>query len=200
MLMRLTDNDFKEEYEVTVGVEFGSFLVKIDDKIIKLQIWDTAGQESFKSLNKIFYRGSNCVFLVYDITREETFANVEDWLREVNMNTNNDCMAYLVGNQLDNEMQRDVTVEKAEAYARENLMAYNGETSAKTGQNIEEIFVRAAKMLYLKHKDELSEINKPKGDQISRGGARSGGSHGRPGARAGASRSSERNEEGGCKC
>ncbi len=55
--MRLTENEFKEEYEVTVGVEFGAFLLQIDDKIIKLQIWDTAGQESFKSLNKIFYRG-----------------------------------------------------------------------------------------------------------------------------------------------
>lgn len=57
LLMRLTENEFKEEYEVTVGVEFGAFLLQIDDKIIKLQIWDTAGQESFKSLNKIFYRG-----------------------------------------------------------------------------------------------------------------------------------------------
>lgn len=57
LLMRLTENEFKEEYEVTVGVEFGAFLLQIEDKIIKLQIWDTAGQESFKSLNKIFYRG-----------------------------------------------------------------------------------------------------------------------------------------------
>ena len=69
VLARLMENEFKEDYEVTVGVEFGSFLIKIEDKIIKLQIWDTAGQESFKSLNKIFYRSSHCVFLVYDVTR-----------------------------------------------------------------------------------------------------------------------------------
>ena len=100
--MRLTENDFKEDYEVTVGVEFGSFLVQIEDKIIKLQIWDTAGQESFKSLNKIFYRGSHCVFLIYDLTKAESFVNIEDWQREVNMNTN-DCMMYLLGNQIDNE-------------------------------------------------------------------------------------------------
>ena len=79
LLMRLTENDFKEDYEVTVGVEFGSFLVKIEDQIIKLQIWDTAGQESFKSLNKIFYRGSHCVFLIYDLTKHESFQNVEEW-------------------------------------------------------------------------------------------------------------------------
>ena len=102
MLMRLTENDFKEDYEVTVGVEFGSFLVQIEDKTIKLQIWDTAGQESFKSLNKIFYRGSHCVFLIYDITKKESFNDVEDWQKEVTMNTS-DCMMFLVGNQVDNE-------------------------------------------------------------------------------------------------
>lgn len=165
--MRLTENDFKEDYEVTVGVEFGSFLVQIEDKIIKLQIWDTAGQESFKSLNKIFYRGSHCVFLIYDITKGESFQNVEDWQREVNMNTS-DCMMYLVGNQVDNEQQREVTQEQSASYAKDNLMAYSGETSAKTGQNVEEIFIRAAKMLYLKHKNEWGEINKPKGQNIKR--------------------------------
>lgn len=108
ILMRLTENDFKEDYEVTVGVEFGSFLVQIEDKIIKLQIWDTAGQESFKSLNKIFYRGSHNVFLCYDITKAESFQNIEEWQREVAMNTN-DCMMYLIGNQVDNEQLREVS-------------------------------------------------------------------------------------------
>ena len=165
--MRLTENDFKEDYEVTVGVEFGSFLVKIEDKTIKLQIWDTAGQESFKSLNKIFYRGSHCVFLIYDITKNETFQNISDWQREVDMNTS-DCMMYVVGNQVDNEHAREVSQEAAEEYAKENLFAHSGETSAKSGQNVEELFLRAAKMLYLKHKDEWDNVNKPKGERITR--------------------------------
>ena len=150
--MRLTDNEFKEEYEVTVGVEFGAFLLQIDDKIIKLQIWDTAGQESFKSLNKIFYRGSHCVFLVYDLTREETFHNVEDWLKEVKMNTGNDWMTYLVGNQVDNEDSREVSIEKANNYAKQAGISCVWETSAKTGERVEEIFINAAKMLYIKNK------------------------------------------------
>ena len=153
ILMRLTENDFKEDYEVTVGVEFGSFLVKIEDKIIKLQIWDTAGQESFKSLNKIFYRGSHCVFLCYDLTKGESFQNIDEWKREVAQNTS-DCMMYLIGNQVDNDHMREVSQDQAGEYAKENLFAFAGETSAKTGQNVEEIFVRAAKMLYRKHKDE----------------------------------------------
>lgn len=163
--MRLTENEFKEEYEVTVGVEFGAFLLQIDDKIIKLQIWDTAGQESFKSLNKIFYRGkvelkivgSHCVFLVYDITREETFNNIEDWLKEVKMNTGNDCMTYLVGNQVDNEDAREVTIDKATTYAEEAGISQVCETSAKTGERVEEIFINAAKMLYAQNKHEIEE-------------------------------------------
>lgn len=155
--MRLTENEFKEEYEVTVGVEFGAFLLQIDDKIIKLQIWDTAGQESFKSLNKIFYRGSHCVFLVYDITREETFNNIEDWLKEVKMNTGNDWMTYLVGNQVDNEDSREVSIEKANNYAKEAGIQHVWETSAKTGERVEEIFITAAKMLYAQNKHNMEE-------------------------------------------
>jgi len=77
------DNDFKIEHQVTIGVEFGAFVTHIQDKIVKLQIWDTAGQESFRSITRIFYRGAHCVFLTYDITREETFNNAGDWLKEV---------------------------------------------------------------------------------------------------------------------
>lgn len=155
--MRLTENEFREEYEVTVGVEFGAYLLQIEDKIIKLQIWDTAGQESFKSLNKIFYRGSHCVFLVYDLTREETFNNIEDWLKEVKMNTGNDCMTYLVGNQVDNEDAREVSIEKANGYAKSAGISRVMETSAKTGERVEEIFITAAKMLYLQNKHNIEE-------------------------------------------
>ena len=169
LLMRLTENEFREEYEVTVGVEFGAFLMQIDDKIIKLQIWDTAGQESFKSLNKIFYRGSHCVFLVYDITREETFHNVEDWLEGVKMNTSNDCMTYLVGNQIDNEDSRVVSIDKANTYAKEAGINHVCETSAKTGERVEEIFINAAKMLYIKNKHAMEEKEKePVGTQLRR--------------------------------
>ena len=69
---------------MTIGVEFGSFITEIEGKVVKVQIWDTAGQESFRSITKIFYRGADCIFLTYDITRVETFNDVEDWIREVN--------------------------------------------------------------------------------------------------------------------
>ena len=103
LLSRVMDNEFKEEHNVTIGVEFGSFVVKIDNKIVKLQIWDTAGQESFRSITRIFYRGAHCVFLTYDITRDDTFLDVIDWLKEAKQHSNPDILLYLIGNQADLE-------------------------------------------------------------------------------------------------
>ena len=73
LMHRVTSNEFMDEHEVTVGVEFGTLLLRINDVIIKLQIWDTAGQESFQSVTKIFYRGAHAVFLTYNITSLQTF-------------------------------------------------------------------------------------------------------------------------------
>ena len=82
LMQRVTTNEFLEDHEVTVGVEFGTLIVKLESQVFKLQIWDTAGQESFKSITKIFYRGAHCVCLCYDITRMDTFLNLEMWIRE----------------------------------------------------------------------------------------------------------------------
>ena len=73
----MTSNDFVEDHEVTVGVEFGSLVMKINEKIFKLQVWDTAGQENFKSITKVFYRGAHIVFLTFDVNRHDTFHNLE---------------------------------------------------------------------------------------------------------------------------
>ena len=86
LLSRLTENTFNEEHNVTIGVEFGNFVLKIADKVIKLQIWDTAGQESFRSITRIFYRGAHLVVCAYDITNSESFENVREWVREVDQN------------------------------------------------------------------------------------------------------------------
>ena len=73
LLSRVMDEEFKVEHQVTIGVEFGAFMIKVDDRTVKLQIWDTAGQESFRSVTRIFYKGANVVFLCFDLTREDTF-------------------------------------------------------------------------------------------------------------------------------
>ena len=77
------DDDFLDDHDVTVGVEFGSYMIKVEEKILKLQIWDTAGQESFRSITKIFYRGAHVVILTYSIINAVTFENLQKWLNEV---------------------------------------------------------------------------------------------------------------------
>ena len=81
-MKRLVENEFKEDHDVTVGVEFGSFLIRIEDKVLKLQIWDTAGQESFRSITKIFYRGAHAAILAYSINKKDSFENTSEWLKE----------------------------------------------------------------------------------------------------------------------
>ncbi len=151
------DNEFKIEHMVTIGVEFGSFVVNLEEKIIKVQIWDTAGQESFRSITRIFYRNSHCVFLTYDITREDTFLHVIDWLKEVKQHANNDIVIYLIGNRADLEDEREVTSERAIEFCKQYNIDKFFETSAKTGFNVEEVFSLVAKELYMQEKDKQQE-------------------------------------------
>ena len=83
LMPRMCHNEFVDDHEVTVGVEFGSLMIKMENILFKLQIWDTAGQESFQSITKIFYRGAHAVLLTYDITQMDTFNHLKTWLREI---------------------------------------------------------------------------------------------------------------------
>lgn len=110
LMARVTTNEFRMDHEVTVGVEFGSLLIRLEQQVFKLQIWDTAGQESFKSITKIFYKGANCVLLAYDITRHDTFENLKQWHEEVKSMSDRDVIIILVGNMKDREEAREVSV------------------------------------------------------------------------------------------
>ena len=156
LLARVMDNEFKLEHQVTIGVEFGSFVIRLDGKIVKLQIWDTAGQESFRSITRIFYRGANCVFLCYDITRQETFTNVQDWLKEIKQHATQDVVVYLIGNRVDQEDLREVQKQAAVDYCKANKIDKFFETSALTGFNVEDVFSLAAKELYNAKKEAES--------------------------------------------
>ena len=132
---------------MTIGVEFGSRTVKINDKNIKLQIWDTAGQESFKSITRSYYRGAAGALLVYDITRKETFNHLTRWLEEVRQNGNPDIMVMLIGNKADLDSRRQVSTEEGERFAKENGLIFL-ETSAKTAFNVEQAFLQTSQMIY----------------------------------------------------
>ena len=141
-------NNFEEYYQATVGFEFLTFNMKVNDKVIKLQIWDTCGQEIYKSLISNFYRNSSLAVLVYAIDNKESFTHVENWLNDLKSQANEDVRIFLVGNKADLEEDRKVTKEEGEKYKLDQHLDLFMETSAKTGQNARNVLVEAAKILY----------------------------------------------------
>ena len=157
-------NEFEDYYQATVGFEFMTFNLKINDKIIKLQIWDTCGQEIYKSLISNFYRNSSLAVLVYSIDSKESFIHVENWLNDLKSQANEDVRIILVGNKADLENERKVAREEGEKYKLDNNLDFFMETSAKTGQNARNVLVEASKILYndyLKLEQNMNKVEEP---------------------------------------
>jgi Ras-related protein Rab-2A len=139
LMLRFTDNRFKPDHDITIGVEFGSKLVKVGKHSVKVQIWDTAGQETFRSIARSYYRGAVSVLLVYDITNKDSFINIYRWLCEIKEQTDHEICITLVGNKLDLNAHRTVKVEEAKEFALNNDLLFV-ESSALTGANVEAAF------------------------------------------------------------
>lgn len=140
ILTRFVDGWFKAESDPTIGVEFGSKVLKCKSGLtVRLQVWDTAGQESFRSITRSYYRGAIGALLVYDITNSSSFENLPTWLKDSLDATNQNIGLVLVGNKCDLESERQVNKEVAKNFAKENNLLFL-ETSAKSGTNIEKIF------------------------------------------------------------
>jgi Ras-related protein Rab-2A len=133
-------------------------MIRIDDKDVKLQIWDTAGQESFRSITRSYYRGAAGALLVYDITRRDTFTHLSNWLQDARENGNADMIITLVANKTDLDSRRTVTSEEGERFARENNLIFI-EASAKNSTNVEEAFEVTAKTIYSKVKEGSLDIS-----------------------------------------
>ena len=155
LINRAAKGKFTSDYSPTLGFEFQSFSTNIENKIIKLQVWDTCGQEVYRSLISNFYRNSSLAMMVYSINSKESFLNINRWLKEIKINSNPDIKIILIGNKADLENEREVTYEEAKKYKEENQILYFEETSAKTGLNAKKVFEESAKILYSEHKNYL---------------------------------------------
>lgn len=113
-----------------------------------MQIWDTCGQEFYRSLITNFYRNASLAIMVYSITSKESFANIDIWLNELKLHSNPDAKVFLIGNKQDLEENRAVSTEEGDKYSKEFGFSYFAETSAKTGFNARNVFIEAAKILY----------------------------------------------------
>jgi len=169
-------NNFEEFYQATVGFEFLTFNLRINNNVVKLQIWDTCGQEVYKSLISNFYRNSSLALILYAINNKESFQHAENWLNDLKNQSNPNVRVFLVGNKCDLEDQRVISKEDGERFKIEKKLDKFIETSAKTGENARSALLEAAKLLYkdyLKVKENLggacdTKNDDQKGDKLER--------------------------------
>ena len=161
LAIKASRNYFEDFYSPTVGFEFVSFNVRVQDKIIKLQIWDTCGQEVYRSLISSFFRSASLAIVVYSIDTEDSFNNIEKWLNDIKTQSNPDIKIFLIGNKADLEDKRRLTKEQGEQLCRDHKLAYFMETSAKTGFNVQNVFIQVAKELYLQHEEIKNRVSRP---------------------------------------
>jgi len=139
------DEIFYNRFESTIGVDFKTKILDIDGKKAKIQIWDTAGQEKFRAITKSYYRSADAMIIVFDLSKKESFDEIEGWLEEVKNNSNSDPRLFLVGNKSD--LPQKVKTEDALKIANEYNMVYT-ECSAKTSDNINSLFENIAKLTF----------------------------------------------------
>ena len=161
-------NNFEEFYTATVGFEFLTFNMRINNNVLKLQTWDTCCQEVYKSLISNFYRNSSLALILYAINNRDSFQHAETWLNDLKNQANPNVRVFLVGNKSDLENERVVSKEEGENFKVEKKLDRFIETSAKTGENARSALLEAAKLLYkdyLKAKQNLANGEEQNDDQ-----------------------------------
>ncbi|KAF8086260.1 hypothetical protein N665_0630s0011 [Sinapis alba] len=167
LLLRFSDDTFNTSFITTIGIDFKIRTVELDGKRIKLQIWDTAGQERFRTITTAYYRGAMGILLVYDVTDESSFNNIRNWMKNIEQNASDSVNKILVGNKADmDESKRAVPTSKGQALADEYGIKFF-ETSAKTNQNVEQVFFSMAKDIK-KRLTESDSKAEPQGMKITK--------------------------------
>jgi len=153
LLLQFVDRRFSASHDLTIGVDFGCRVIELGDKSpkerVKLQIWDTAGQESFRSIARSYYRDAAGALLVYDVTRRETFQHLQRWLQETRQFSNSAICIAVVGNKLDLASRRAVSTTEGKQFSEDNGLMFI-ETSAKSSEGVDDAFLRLADKIYEK--------------------------------------------------
>ena len=158
LILRYTDETFNSKLVNSIGVDFKMKKKEIDGKIIKIQIWDTAGHERFRSITYSYYRGANSIIIVFDLSNKKSFISITDWLKQIEKHAKENVFKFLVGNKYDLIEEREVSYEEAKQYADEHSLPYI-ETSAKEGININELFESSIKSFLSNSKYIVGEKN-----------------------------------------
>ena len=157
LLLKYCDGQFPETHMATIGVEFKDKTIKLNGREIKLQIWDTSGQERFRSITQNFYRNADGIIFVFDVTKTETFSHIKDWLLDAQVE-DSDIKRILVGNKSDLVEDRVIDKAKMESFGETKKMKFF-ETSAKNGSNVDLIFTEIASLILAnKTEKEINEL------------------------------------------
>ena len=160
IVTRYVKGEFSEDYMITIGMDFLTCNLKSDDKIFKLRLWDTAGSEKFRSITKGYYSNTCCALIVYDITNQNSFDSVKHWIEDVKNYADKDTHLVLVGNKIDLKDQRKISKEDGQNLATQNGMDFY-ESSALTGENINNIFEGICKYVNQKIDEGKIDLNDP---------------------------------------
>ena len=152
LFLRFVDDIWEDNFVPTIGVDFKIKTLIIEEKKIKLQIWDTAGQDRFRTIVSSYYRGAHGILLIFDLTDIESFKSLNNWLIEIERNANKNVIKILIGNKCDLN-ERKVTMKQASEFAEENGMKYI-ETSAKNNINVVDAFRTLGMELIISSKDD----------------------------------------------
>ena len=158
ILLKYLKNQFNENSKTTIGVEFGTKNIIINNKRIKIQIWDTAEQERYRSITSAYYKGAKGALIVYDITRKNTFDNIDKWITDLKLNGDKNICIIILGNKSDlidkREINKNDGIKKAEMYKTAFL-----ETSALNGDNISKAFDELIEQIVINNKNIFQDDN-----------------------------------------
>ena len=160
ILNRFVNETFEEDYQATIGLDFQSKNITIHDQDVRLILYDTAGQEKFRSLIPMYIREAQIILLIYDISNRESFESLPKWFSDILDVKNNEAVFVLVGNKIDLENERQVSTEEGKNFALEKNMIFQ-EVSAKNGTNFEELFYKQIfEAVYNKFKSDFDKREK----------------------------------------
>lgn len=174
LLSRFTTNEFNIESKSTIGVEFATRTIEVENKKIKAQIWDTAGQERYRAITSAYYRGAVGALIVYDISKSTSYENCNHWLTELRENADDNVAVGLIGNKSDLSHLRSVPTDEAKNFALENQLLFT-ETSALNSENVDQAFrelITAIYQMVSKHQVDLGGDNNGSNNNVGANGVR----------------------------
>ena len=157
LLLKYTENIFSEVHIATIGVEFKEKIINHNNRTVRLQIWDTSGQERFRSITQNFYRNADGILFVFDVTNKDSFTHIKDWLIDSEI-LDADVSKIIIGNKIDLQEIREISKERMEEFGKNKKMDVY-ESSAKTGSNVDDIFRKLVELILAnKTEEEINEL------------------------------------------